>query len=173
MKQPTWRRGLSLGVAVAAGTPGVVLPGFLHGTGTGVLVLLLNGRGRSRRSQPAWRERSWRPWFSPWSAARLLLSGVDKLFPIADRTSISIGHWSETWVYGSELWKYVVPKNSWLAANYFRDLRHKVPAPIMDEGWNFPGYTVASRGAHRRHRDGFAGRGSAKDLTRSWRSAWG
>ncbi len=51
-------------------------------------------------------------------------------------------YWAETWIYGSEMWKYFVPKNSWLAANYFRDLRHKMPAPTMDEGWNFPGYTV-------------------------------
>ncbi len=51
-------------------------------------------------------------------------------------------YWAETWIYGAELWKYVIPKNSVLAENYFRDLRHKVPPPVMDEGWNFPGYTV-------------------------------
>ena len=50
--------------------------------------------------------------------------------------------WAETWTFGSELWKYVVPKSSWLGGNYFRDLRHQSPPPAMEEGWNFPGYTV-------------------------------
>jgi hypothetical protein len=50
--------------------------------------------------------------------------------------------WYETWAYGSELWKYLVPKGSWLANSYFRDVRLRTPAPMMDEGWNFPGYTV-------------------------------
>jgi hypothetical protein len=140
LKQPTWWRGLALGLAVALVLQASFYLGFFTGLGLGSWLLVEVMAGRVGRDAVAGA-----------LAAAVAFGGSALVFcfpvwtnyvPIAGSDQYFHRYWAETWIYGSEVWKYLVPKNSWLAANYFRDLRHKVPAPIMDEGWNFPGYTV-------------------------------
>ena len=141
LKQPAWRRGLLLGLAVALVLQASFYLGFFTGLGLGFW-FADRDRGRPGPSRCRWRGPLWRPWPSARSAALFCFPVWTNYSPIVGSDQYFHRYWAETWIYGSELWKYFVPKNSWLAANYFRDLRHKVPAPIMDEGWNFPGYTV-------------------------------
>jgi len=140
LKQPAWWRGLILGLAVALELQASFYLGFFTalGLGFGYAVELVAGRVPRRALAPA-----------ILAAVVAMVAGGFFCFPVWTNYSPIVGsdqyfhrYWAETWIYGSEVWKYFVPKDSWLASNYFRDLRHKVPAPIMDEGWNFPGYTV-------------------------------
>ena len=140
VKQPAWWRGLVLGFAVALVLQASFYLGFFTGLGLGFWFAIDLVAGRVGRSALAG---------TVVAALIFAVSAVLFCFPVWTNYSPVVGsdqyfhrYWAETWIYGSEVWKYVVPKNSWLAANYFRDLRHKMPAPTLDEGWNFPGYTV-------------------------------
>ena len=53
-------------------------------------------------------------------------------------------YWAETWIYGSELWEVLhsqelVAGRKLLSGPAAQDARR----PTLDEGWNFPGFTVA------------------------------
>jgi hypothetical protein len=140
LKQPAWWRGLLLGFAVALLLQASFYLGFFTGLGLGFWFALELLAGRVRPSALAG---------TVVAALAFILAAALFCFPVWTNYSPIVGsdqyfhrYWAETWIYGSEVWKYFIPKNSWLAANYFRDLRHKAPAPTMDEGWNFPGYTV-------------------------------
>jgi hypothetical protein len=140
LEHPAWWRGLLLGLAVGLALQASFYLGFFVGLGLGSWLLVEIVAGRVGRDL-----------VRPSIVAGLVFFAAAALFcfpvwtnysPIAGSEQYFHRSWAETWVYGSEVWKYFVPKNSWLGANYFRDLRHKVPAPTMDEGWNFPGFTV-------------------------------
>ena len=140
LKQPAWWRGLLLGLAVALLLQASFYLGFLSGLGLGTWFVVELIAGRVGRNALAGTIVAALAFFV--SASLLCFPVLTNYSPVVGSDQYFHRYWAETWIYGSELWKYFVPRNSWLAANYFRDLRHKVPAPIMDEGWNFPGYTV-------------------------------
>jgi hypothetical protein len=140
LKQPAWWRGLLLGLAVALTLQGSFYLGFFTGLGLAFwygLEAIVGRVGPRHRGATIM------------AAAVFIFAAALTCFPVWSNYSPVVGSdqyyrrsWSETWVYGSELWKYVVPKCSPLGESYFRDLRHKIPAPDMDEGWSFLGYTV-------------------------------
>jgi len=140
LHQPSRRTGVLLGLALALLLQGSFYLGFFVVLGLGIWYAVAILAGRVERGHVA-----------PAVAAALtfVLLGGALCFPVWTACSEIAGSgqyfhrgWFETWTYGSELWKYLVPRCSSLAQNYFRDVRQKVPPPIMDEGWNFPGYTV-------------------------------
>jgi hypothetical protein len=49
--------------------------------------------------------------------------------------------WNETWVYGAELWQYLMPQESPRALAFIAQVGAK-PLVSYLEGWNFPGFTV-------------------------------
>jgi len=139
-KQPAWWRGLLVGLAAALALQGSFYLGFFTGLGLGFWYLAMVLAGRVGRRHGA-------------ATALALLAFVALAaafcFPVWTGTSQIVAsgryfhrEWYETWAYGSELWKYLVPKGSGLAESYFRDVRLQTAVPTMDEGWNFPGYTV-------------------------------
>ncbi len=140
LKQPTCRRGLLLGLAAAVMLQSSFYLGFLMLLGLAFWYCFEAVAGRVFRDH-----------LTATFAAMVTFVLVAVLFcspvwinytPIVGADQYFQRSWAETWTFGSELWKYVVPKSSWLGGNYFRDLRHQSPPPAMDEGWNFPGYTV-------------------------------
>ena len=140
LKQPTWRRGLLLGLAAALMLQSSFYLAFLMLLGLAFWYCLEAVAGRVFRDH-----------ITATFAAIVTFVLLAVLFcspvwinytPIVGADQYFQRSWAETWTFGSELWKYVVPKSSWLGGNYFRDLRHQSPAPAMEEGWNFPGYTV-------------------------------
>ena len=140
LKRPGCWRGLLLGLAVALLLQASFYLGFLAGLGMGTWFVVELIAGRVGRNALAGTIVAVLAFCT--SAALLCFPVLTNYSPVVGSDQYFHRYWAETWIYGSELWKYFVPRNSWLAANYFRDLRHKVPAPILDEGWNFPGYTV-------------------------------
>jgi hypothetical protein len=140
LEQPGRRRGALLGLAAALVLQSSFYLGFLLvlGLGTWYLFELLAGRVR-------------RDHLGAVAVALLvfLVLGAALCFPVwTGSSAIAVSGryfhrgWYETWSFGSELWKYLVPRGSSLDQAYFRDVRLKTPPPVMDEGWNFPGYTV-------------------------------
>jgi hypothetical protein len=138
--RPTWRRGLFLGITVALVLQGSFYLGYftILGLGTWYLSEILRRRApRGHRGAAVV------------AMIAFILVGGALIFPVwlgkspivATDTYFQRG-WHETWVYSSELWKYLVPQGSGLAHRYFRDVRLRASDPLMDEGWNFPGYTV-------------------------------
>jgi hypothetical protein len=139
-KQSTWRRGLLLGLAVALVLQSSFYLGFFTVLGLGFWYCVEAAVGRARPGR--WAATLVALLAFTAAAALVSLPVWANYSPIVGSDQYFQRYWAETWIYGAELWKYVIPKNSVLADNYFRDLRHKIPAPVMDEGWNFPGYTV-------------------------------
>ena len=140
LKQPTWRRGLLLGLAAALMLQSSFYLGFLMLLGLAFWYCLEAVAGRVFRDHLI---------ATLAAMVAFLVLAVLSCSPVWINYTPIVGadqyfqrQWAETWTFGSELWKYVVPKSSWLGGNYFRDLRHQSPPPVMEEGWNFPGYTV-------------------------------
>jgi hypothetical protein len=140
LKWPTWRRGLLLGLAAALVLQSSFYLGFLMLLGLAFWYCLEAVSGRVFRDHVT---------ATLAAIVAFVVLAVLFCFPLWTNYTPIVGAdqyfqrtWSETWTFGSELWKYVVPKSSWLGGNYFRDLRHQSPPPPMEEGWNFPGYTV-------------------------------
>jgi hypothetical protein len=140
LERPSRRRGVLLGLAAALMLQSSFYLGFLLllGLGTWYLFEIVSGRVQ-RRDVGA---------VVAASAAFVLVGGA-LCFPVWARSSAIAGSgqyfhrgWHETWSYGSELWKYLVPRGSALERGYFREVRLRATPPLMDEGWNFPGYTV-------------------------------
>jgi len=140
LERPSRRRGLGLGAATALMLQASFYLGFLLMLGLGFWSVLEALAGRARRAHLA-----------PAMAAALayvVLAGA-LCFPVWARASEVVDSdqffhhdWSEAWTYGAELWKYVVPRGSWLAVDYERNVRPRSTPMALDEGWNFPGYTV-------------------------------
>ena len=140
LKWPTWRRGLLLGLAAALVLQSSFYLGFLMLLGLAFWYCFEAVAGRIFRDHLT---------ATVAAMVAFIVLAVLFCFPLWTNYTPIVGAdqyfqrtWSETWTFGSELWKYVVPKSSWLGGNYFRDLRHQSPPPVMEEGWNFPGYTV-------------------------------
>jgi hypothetical protein len=140
LDRPKGRRGLVLGIAVALVLQASFYLGFFMVLSLGTWFLKEILAGRVKRSH-----------FVPAGVAALafVILGGALCFPVLTGSSGIAGssryfqrEWAETWGYGSELWKYFVPKGTWLANSYWRDVRLRAVPPFMDEGWNFPGYTV-------------------------------
>jgi hypothetical protein len=140
LERPTRRSGLVLGIALALVLQSSFYFGYFMVLSLGAWYLKEIVAGRVKRGQ-----------FMPAGVAVLAfaLLGGALCFPVVTGTSAIGGSggyfhrdWAETWGYSSELWKYFVPKGSWVANSYWRDVRQRVVPPLMDEGWNFPGYTV-------------------------------
>ena len=141
LRQPLWWRGLILGLAVALELQASFYLGFFTAFGLGFwyAVELVAGRGRASRAGTCILAALARPWWRPhFSASR---SGPT-IRRSSDPTSTSIATGPRRGSMGAKCGNISSPRTRGWPANYFRDLRHKVPAPIMDEGWNFPGYTV-------------------------------
>jgi hypothetical protein len=142
LEKPGWRRGLFLGAAVALVLQGSFYLGFfvIIGLGSWLLIEWLARRLRPSHVAPA-----------TCAALVFLLLAAAFCFPVwTGRSEIVASgqyfqrEWFETWAYGAQLWQYLVPRGSWLAQTYYRDVRMIGSTPIVDEGWNFPGYTVLS-----------------------------
>jgi len=140
LEQPSRRRGVLLGLVLALVLQGSFYLGFLMMAGLGIWYVLAVLAGRVERGHGAG---------AVAAALTFLLLGGALCFPVWTGCSEIAGSgryfhraWYETWTYGSELWKYLVPRGSKLDQVYYRDVRLKATAPLMDEGWNFPGYTV-------------------------------
>jgi hypothetical protein len=140
LERPKVRSGLVLGIAVALVLQASFYLGFFMVLSLGIWYLKEILAGRVKRSQ-----------FGAVVVAMLafVILGSALCFPVLTGSSAIAGssiyfqrEWAETWGYGAELWKYVVPKGTWLANSYWRDVRLRSAPPLMDEGWNFPGYTV-------------------------------
>jgi hypothetical protein len=140
LEQPSWRRGVLLGLAATLVLQGSFYLGFFVtlGLGAGYGIAVLAGRVPRGHGAAALA-----------AALTFLLSGGILCFPVWTASSEIAGSaryfhraWFETWTYGSELWKYLVPRTSSLAQAYYRDLRGKTTLPMMDEAWFFPGYSV-------------------------------
>jgi hypothetical protein len=140
LERPTWKRGLALGLAVALVVQGSFYLGFFTILGLGFCYGALWLAGRiERRHRNA----------TLVAAVSFLAVGGALVLPVWHGPSAIVASdhyfqrgWAETWTYGSELWKYLVPDKSALADRYFWETRGRVNRPILDEGWNFPGYTV-------------------------------
>jgi hypothetical protein len=140
LKRPTWRRGVVLGLAAAFMLQGSFYLGFFLALGLGFCYLCAAVAGRLPAGSFA---------ATVAAFAAFVVTGGLLCFPVWTGTSRIVAScqyfhrdWSEVWAYGSELWKYLVPRGSALANTYYRDIRFKATPPLMDEGWNFPGYTV-------------------------------
>ncbi len=134
------RRGLLLGLAVALVLQSSFYLGFfvILGLGSAYLVALVAGRLERRHAVA-----------TAVAAIAFVAAGAALCFPVWTSSSPAVAsaqffqrNWYETWTYGSELWQYLVPKNSWLARTFYRDVRLRPTPPILDEGWNFPGYAI-------------------------------
>lgn len=138
LERPTRRRGLGLGVAAALLLQASFYLGFLLLLGLGAwYVRDFLGRGPRRGLLAA---------TIAAGTAFIALAAVF-CFPVWTGTSEIAGSgeffhhdWSEAWTYGAELWKYVIPRGTAPAIAYDQGVRMK--SPLMDEGWNFPGFTV-------------------------------
>jgi hypothetical protein len=140
LDRPAWRRGLLLGLAVALVLQGSFYLGYFTMLGLGFWFLIEALKHRVRRGYRG---------ATLVAALSFVLVGGALVFPVWLGTSAIVATdqyfqrgWDETWTYGSELWKYLVPEGSALAHRYFREVRLRPSDPLMDEGWNFPGYTV-------------------------------
>ncbi len=140
MRTLDWRRGALLGLAAALVLQSSFYLGYFTALGLAGWYLIELAAGRVRRAALAGTLVAAAVFVA--TAAVLCFPVVANYSPIAGSDQYFQRNWAETWVYGSEIWKYFVPKHSWLRANYFRDLRHKIPAPPLDEGWNFPGFAI-------------------------------
>jgi hypothetical protein len=138
LERPTWRRGLGLGVASALMLQASFYLGFLLLLGLGAWYVrdLLSPRPRRGRLAA-----------TAVAAIAFAVLGGAFCFPVWTRTSEIAGSgeffhhdWFEAWTYGAELWKYVVPRGSPPALAYEQGVRTRFR--LMDEGWNFPGFTV-------------------------------
>jgi hypothetical protein len=140
LERPTRHCGVLLGIAVALVLQSSFYLGFFVtlALGAGYLVAFLAGRLQRGHGAAA-----------VVSALTFLVLGGVLCFPVWTASSEISGSgqyfhraWFETWSYGSELWKYLVPRSSSLAQVYYRELRGKTAFPVLDEEWFFPGYTV-------------------------------
>jgi hypothetical protein len=140
LEQPSRRRGLLLGLASALLLQSSFYLGYFMALGLAFWYLIEAARGRVKRGHLSATLMA--------LAAFCLLSSV-LCFPVWVGSSTIVASsqyfrrdWSETWGYGSEVWKYLIPRGSRLADAYYRDIHFRPEPPLMDEGWNFPGYTV-------------------------------
>jgi hypothetical protein len=140
LERPSKRRGAFLGLALALVLQASFYLGFFMvvGLGLGFVLAIMAGRVQRSHGVPA-----------VVAVLALALLGGLLCFPIWTASSEISGSgryfhrsWGETWTYGSELWKYLVPRCSSLAQVYYRDIRGKSIPPYLDEAWFFPGYTV-------------------------------
>jgi hypothetical protein len=140
LEKANWRRAVFLGASVALVLQGSYYLGFFVMIGLGSWSLVEGLSGRLQRSHLTW---------AACAGLVFVVLGALSCFPVwTGRTEIVAGgqyfqrEWYETWHYGAELWKYLVPRGSWLAQIYYRDVRMSTSPPNLDEGWHFPGYTV-------------------------------
>ena len=140
LERPTRRSGLFLGIVLALVLQSSFYFGYFMVLSLATWYLQQILAGRVKRSQ-----------FVPAGVAVLafVILGGALCFPVVTGTSAIAGsggyfqrEWAEMWGYGSELWKYFVPKGTAVANAYWRDVRQRTVSKLMDEGWNFPGYTV-------------------------------
>jgi hypothetical protein len=136
---PSLRRGVAFGLLMAWVLQGSFYFGFLLALGLGIWWVGCGVAGRL----------GWEHLAATCAAgASVALAGAAATFPVWTVASKKLlteeyfqRSWFEVWAYGSDLWQYVVPPDSPLAAGYFRSTQI-VPWLKKPEGWNFPGYTV-------------------------------
>jgi hypothetical protein len=140
LERPNWRRALLLGLSAALLLQGSFYLGFFTLAGVGFWFMALAWYGRIHRDH----YRS-----AIVAVALFALIGGVLVLPVWIGSSAVVATdvyfqrgWGETWSYGSELWKYVVPQGTELARRYYKEVHHRETLPVMDEGWNFPGYTI-------------------------------
>jgi hypothetical protein len=140
LEKPSWRRGVVLGVTMALVLQSSFYLGYFVTLAFGFWYVALAVAGRITRGSVA---------ASVMTVLVFSLVGAALCFPVRTGPSAIVASgpyfqrdWFETWAYGSELWQYLVPRGSWLAKCYYRDVRQRAIPPILAEGWNFPGFTV-------------------------------
>jgi hypothetical protein len=140
LQLPSRRTGMLLGLAVALVLQGSFYLGFFVTLGLAAAYLIAILAGRVKRGHAT---------AAAAAALTLALLAGAVCFPVWTASSEIAGSgryfhraWFETWIYGSELWKYLVPRASALAQVYYREIRGKPAIPLLDEEWFFPGYTI-------------------------------
>ncbi|MDR3634525.1 MAG: hypothetical protein P4L84_12030 [Isosphaeraceae bacterium] len=139
LHDPTRRRGVLLGLAMAGVLQSSFYFGFLLGLAMGLWWMgCLVARRVERRHLLA----------TGLAGLTFAVVGAALTFPVWTTAKSyyfadDYFHrpWSETWWFGAELWQYLVPPNS-LAAAEFMSQVHARDANAYWEGWYFPGYTV-------------------------------
>jgi hypothetical protein len=140
LEQPAWKRGVLVGLAAALVLASSFYLGFFLALGLAFWTMVEATSGRLKRGHAG---------AGALALLAFLVLAALFCFPVWTSSSPIVASnryfrrdWSETWGYGSELWKYFVPMGSALANMYFRSVRLQDTVPLMDEGWHFPGYTV-------------------------------
>jgi hypothetical protein len=139
LERPSLRRGVALGALVALTLQGSFYFGYL----------LLLALGTWWTGCLAARKLGWRHLGATCTAGlTFALAGFALTFPVwtiarGSFFSDDFFHrpWNETWVYGAELWQYLMPQESPRAMAFIAQVGAK-PAVTYIEGWNFPGFTI-------------------------------
>jgi hypothetical protein len=140
LDQPDRRRGFVLGLAVALVLQSSFYLGFFMFLGLGSVYLLALAAGRLKAGNVGATVVAALACAA--ASAALCFPVWTQSLPIATGGQYFQRDWFETWNYGSELWQYVVPRTSSLAHSFYRDVRLRPTPPLLDEGWNFPGFTI-------------------------------